>query len=222
MRTSRLARRQKGVLLGVFALAILIGVMPTNVLSTASYSVSIVYTEFNSGTATEHTFPGGANYTLPWKVVITNKLTYNETTSNPVAILLLCNASDKDDLMDLMFQDTGVVDVYQSYTGSGVKIGSFPWTTLIPATYTFSVDGLVVKNKTDTQFEFNFNAWPLRNVSAKGSAEDMVTAGTMQLDFSSGTGDFGLDIVFSVVPLMVTIAVLGMIIKMFDKMGKNI
>jgi len=225
MQALKSVRAKRRLLVVFLALAILIPAVP--VAATPAYSISVIYTEFNSLAWTEHTFPGGANYTLPWQVKITNKLTYNETGAAQSAKLQFCNASNKDDLFDLMFHNCstttkkGTVDVYQSYTGTGVKIGSFPYTYEEPATYYFSTDGVIVKNKTDTQFEFNFNAWTLLNVSAQGSTEFVATAGIMQLDLSSGAA-YGLDIVYAMIPLMIMITVIGMIVKMVDKMGRNI
>jgi len=218
-------KRQRAKRLFVAVLALILIPSALIAQATPAYKISVIYTEFNSQTATEHTFPDSANYTLPWKAEITNKLTYNETGAAQSAKILFCNASDSSDLLDLMFNNCstttgkGIVDVYQSYTGTGVKVGSFPYTYEKSATYLFSEDGLVVKNDTDTQFEFNFNAWTIDNVSVQGGSDFVATAGIMQLNFSSGA-EYGLDIVFNMMPILVALSVIGMVVKMVNRMSK--
>ena len=226
MQALKRARANRRLLVVFLALAIL-SPAATGALATANYKVSIVYTEFNVIDETEHTFPNDSNYTLPWRMDLINKLTYNDTTTNPGANLKFTNYENSSKgIIELYYfkpdaEGKGSVNVYASETTVGNLIDIIPYTIDSPQTLSTVVDGITIKNATDTQLEYNFKAFGISNVSARGAVANCCTAGFMQLEFSSGS-KYGLDIVYEMIPLMITLTVIGMVIKMVDKMGKNI
>lgn len=156
---------------------------------------------------------------------MTNKLTYNDTTSDPAAKIGFVNYLNKSlGVIDLIWAEPtagyGTVDVYVGEGASGSKVGTIPYTIDSTQVLYVVVDGITIKNETDTQLEYNFNTFGIGNVSAAGTINDSATAGFLQLEFHSGS-EYGIDIVSSFLPLMVSLAVLGMIVKMFDKLGKQ-
>ena len=226
MQALKRVRAKRRLLVVVLALAILIPAA-TGALATVSYKVSCIYTEFNVTTKTTHTFPNDANYTLPWRAVMTNKVTYNDTTTSPACKIGFVNAANSSEgVMDFNWgkpdaNGKGNLEVYIGEGTSGNLIDTVPFTIDQPLTIYIVADGITIKNSTDIQLEYNFKAFAICNVSASGSVADCATAGFLQIEFSSGA-QYGLDIVYSMIPLMVTITVIGMIVKMMDRMGKSI
>ena len=209
----------------VATLAVLMIFSATSVLATPSYNVSVIYTEFNSTSWTEHTFPNSANYTVSWSVDLTNRLTYNETTDSCSAKIRFQNGEDVSaGVIDLQYFEptlgVGTVDIYASETDTGAKIGSMDYTTDEAITLAVSADGLTVTNDTGLQIEYNFLGFDIVNVSAQGGSVFEVTAGFFQLEFSDSSTD-SIAILTEILPLMVTLAVLGMVFKMFDNLGKK-
>ena len=215
-------QRVKHLIISLLALTIVIS--PLAVLGTPSYSVSVIYSEFNVATYTEHTFPSEGNYTLPWSVVVTNKLTYNETTDACNAKVRFQNGLNiSEGVVDLQwFEPTagiGTLDVYVSETDTGVKVGSLDYETDEEWTVNFASDGITLLNESGSQLEYNFNAFDINNVSVTGIV-DAVTAGFVQLDFSD-TSEYGLDIISAMLPLLVTLTMFSVIIKSVNKLGKG-
>ena len=215
--------RAKRFLVAVLAISMIFSA--TSVLATPSYNVSVIYTEFNSTDWTEHTFPNSANYTVSWNVDLTNRLTYNETTDDCSAKIRFQNGADTSaGVIDLQYFEptlgVGTVDVYASETDTGVKIGSMDYTTDETITLVVSADGLTLTNDTGLQIEYNFLGFDILNVSAQGGSIYEVTAGFLQLEFGAGSTE-SIAILTDILPLMVTLAVLGMVFKMFDNLGKK-
>lgn len=218
-------KKQRAKRLSVAVLALLILVPCANAsLATASYKVSLLALEFNSTDYTEHNFPSNANYTLPWRVELTNKLVYNETTESPSGKVLFQNMLNiSEGILEIQWfettDDKGLMDVYASETSSGNLIDTITYSIDELWTLKMSVDGFTYANASGVQIEFNFNGFGISNVSACGGIADSAESGFVQLEFSSGT-EYGIDIVYAMMPLLLTLAVIGMVVKMVDRMGK--
>ena len=226
MQALKRARAKRRLLVVFLALAILIPAA-TGAAATANYRVSCIYSEFNVTTKTTHTFPEDATYTLPWQAVMTNKVTYNDTTTSPACKIGFVNAANiSEGVVDFNWgkpdaNGKGNLEVYIGEGTIGNLIDTVPFTIDQPLTIYLVADGITIKNSTDTQLEYNFKAFAICNVTACGSVADCAIAGFLQLEFSAGA-EYGLDIVYAMIPLMITITVIGMVVRMMDKMGKSI
>lgn len=178
----------------------------------ATQRVSVLYSDLNVDSWTEYEVPTG-NYTTPYTVKITPSVTWNATTSNARFQLNFRNASATYQDYLIEFSDAGVlVCVY-----NGTQVGATTFTMDTEITIKVQSDGYTVNNGSGVQVTFYGDfSFPIDGVFARGNVVDTTTAGTVIVEFNDG-GDFGLDIITDMIPIIVTIAILGAVLKMFRK-----
>lgn len=209
--------RVKRILL-VFAL---VGIMTASVTvaqATPTYNLSTVYTLFNTVTPAEMDVVGSANYTAPYKLTILFDLVFNETTSNPTATLGFRNASDEGatgEAFEVRFYETFALWLNVGTVDSMVDgVIQTEFTVGTEIELRVAVDGVTVYNGTDTTTHY-FVTYDVNGLWTEGKV-DAFTGGAMHTEFSDG-GEFGLDIITEMLPVIVTIAILGVIMKQFGK-----
>lgn len=187
----------------------------------SSYSISVHYTEFNSDTFIQHNVPSG-NYTAPYTIEIdTSGIVWNDTTTVSWINMQFRNASDETagEIIGIkMMESSSVLQVLSGTTGTPVIIGSTKFTITSIITIEVSVDGFTVDNGTAVQLEYFTPSFDINGVWVNGVAFS-VEGGIANLAFDDTGGDYGIDILVDFMPLLVTIAVLGMVMKSFDRLG---
>ena len=216
----RYTLRRVNRILIVFALiGLLLGVVIAE--GTATNNLSIPLTTINSGTPVEHNVALEANYTAPYTITILPSLVWNETTDNPFLHVGFRNASNEVDgemwEIWLAEEPTATLRAQYGIVATMNIVGSSNFTMGTEITVSVDTDGFSVHNGTDTVIEYFAPMFDINGLWAWGKV-NAATSGICNVEFSDG-GDFGIDILISFMPLLVTIAVLGMVMKSFDRLG---
>ncbi|MCK5605224.1 hypothetical protein KAR91_25255 [Candidatus Pacearchaeota archaeon] len=182
------------------------------VKATPTQSVSVLYTALNETGWTEFAVPTG-NYTAPYTVKLLPNFVWNATTQDAQFQLQMRNASDTYQSWMIHFFDGGTINgVY-----NGSIVGSCDFTMETEIEVKVATDGFTVNNGSAIQIEFFADfTMPIDGTWVHGQQEFTLTSGTVNMEFNDG-GDYGVDIITSMIPLIVTIAVLGAVLKMFKK-----
>jgi len=214
------ALRAKSLLLAVFALTIL-NISVLSVSATATYTISHPYSDFNSVTATKRNIPEG-NYTAPWRAIVTPSVTWNKTTSTPYMKVHFQNVTDETkNFVSLQFLNTSNLYVIYGVDGdSGQQVGAGTYTMGESVTVYASIDGFRVNNGTVDVVEYFVTMFTIDGSGGAGGVDFSCLSGVVNIKFSSGS-EFGLDLVFEMVPLIVAITLLGVVFKAFGKIGKT-
>lgn len=209
--------RVKRILIVFALIGLVFSVLP--VKATVTYNVSAIYTDFNASDWVEHDVPGSANYTVPYTVKIdVSTIAWNETTAVTWMTFQLRNASDEasGEIIGIKLLEAGsVLQVLSGTTGTPVIIGATTFTLASEIVIKVSVDGFTVNNGTAIQITYYTPGFSVNGMYVNG-VEFSVTAGVANMEFNDG-GDFGLDIITDMIPIIVTVAILGAVLKQFGK-----
>lgn len=211
--------RVKRILI-VFALIGLVMSSVANVKANPTYSISDLYSVYNSSSWTEKDVPSG-NYTAPYSIIVNADITWNGTTSNAQFTATFRNISNEVDgeLFGVKFLDSGVMQLLAGTTASVNVVGSSTYTIGTDVKVSVAVDGIKCYNGSETFGEYYMTTFNVDGHHGSGGT-DFMTAGKVNYTYNDG-GDYGLDIISSMVPVLVTIAVLGAVMKAFTKFKVN-
>ena len=211
--------RRVNQILIVFALiSMLLTALITS--ATPTYNLSLVYSECNSAEWTEKDVPSG-NYTAPYSITITPNIVWNETTANPQVTIHFRNVSNEinGELFGVKLYETGSLQLLYGNTTSVVVVGSSTYTLGTEIKVSVMLDGFKVHNGTAIVIEYYDAPHDINGFHASGVVF-ATESGSILFEFSDG-GEYGIDILVSFMPLLVTLAVLGMVMKSFDRLGSR-
>jgi len=206
----------------------------------ATFAYSFVYSEFNKETATWKTVDKTRD---AWKITIDNYLTYSGV-SGAHAKLRFSNATTNSTFpFDFNCHKYGEKWGFEIWIATKVDPTSDDWAKIggydgvdfgEPVYLTLDSDGyLDVGNKTDLDVyvsDYALGKFDLTYVGALGggvnftAGEKVATAGYITVEISDPPIALGLeatvDILFAVIPVIFTVAVIGLVIKMFKELSK--
>lgn len=189
---------------------------------------TIPYQYFNN---TMTFFTLNHNYTDSWTVYITNCLTYNTTTAGRANIRLSPeDTTVKKNCIELHFEYDGDLFIYYSdETETEVGIGSGKWVSGEAVVVCVTADGIInVGNKTDRDsIVKNYGAgssavdlYKVGAASGSGAAESVATAGYMNIEVGGYSSGANITSVVTVwLPIIVSIAMLGMVLGIIKQLG---
>jgi len=206
-------------ILMVFALICLI-LSVSVIKANPTYTVSALYTDFNSVSWTEHDVPSG-NYTVPYTVRVMPYLTLN-STGNPSAQIHFVNITNEVDgeLFGISLYKAGVIQVNSGVRTGVVVVATDVYTMEETITIRVQEDGFTVNNGTDTICEYFTTMFSIDGVYVRGVTAYTATAGYVNVEFSDGT-EYGLDIINEILPAMVAITVLSSLLGALAVMTKK-
>ncbi|RLI44548.1 hypothetical protein DRO69_07165 [Candidatus Bathyarchaeota archaeon] len=192
----------------------------------ASFAYSFTYTSFNT---TTWTYKQTDEARTAWQVEIVNNLVYNTTTAGTAKIELTNATSGNQTIIDLCYASDGTLDVWIGDETSRDKVTSGSWTADEKIYYTLDSNGyLDIGNETDRDSilsDYVLGAFSLEyvgassqegaNVATSGYISVEITDAPISVEFETVT-----DIIYAVIPLIFTVAVLGVVIKMFKSVSK--
>lgn len=196
-------------------------------LATAKFSHSFDYTVFNSTALTWQTLDKTyESFQAKVYVSLTWDTTYNGTLSAEVRITDVANDTTNTGAK-VCFNSAKLLDVWWMDNGTATKIGSITLQDYEePIVVTYKDSKLYVGNST------HYNAYidgfiageaTFDYIGAKGDT-GLTTAGyvSVEIDTAPISLDLNaaLDVIYVTIPLIFTVAVLGVIIKMFKEVSK--
>jgi len=215
--------KQSSILLTAILVTLLLTV---NVVHAGDYTVSFSYTQFNSTTETKKALDKEYK---EWYAEYWNKLTYNTTTSNPLAIVGFINATSLPNWsIDIKFDKSGGFSVWLWDGSSATQIGTGTWNSSEPVVWTYDRDTgkLNVGDREDYgRFiedyglgDLGSNAKYVKCVGSHTGANYVATAG--RVDVVIGKIPLGTtigqvtSIVYVFIPCIIAIAVMGILLSM--------
>ena len=201
----------------------------------AESAISIPYTTFNLDSASMKTYHLDQVYSPTWQARIDFHLTFNTTTPNTQACIILpANNSEYTPALLIYLHSAGDlrIDFQDESGGAAVRIADSKWVEydggdeVIIDMYTdylnIRVYNETAKSYTYAVKNFAVEGWKIGSIRAYGGA-DYATSGYISVKVDTGVADMSstVDIIIQVVPILAVVAALGACIGMIKKVGQG-
>jgi hypothetical protein len=215
-------------------IALLLTTIPAAVVF-AKDAISIPYTTFNLDSTNIKTYTLSQVYKPTWQARMDFHLQFNTTTPNTQACIIFpANNTDYAPAIFVFFHSAGdlLIDFLETAGEPAVRIANSKWVEydggdeVILDMYQDYLN-IRVYNATSKSYTYiikNFavQAWNMGAVRAYGG-QDYAVSGYISVTVDTGTADLSstVEIIIQVVPVLATVAVLGVVIKMIKKTGEG-
>ena len=203
------------------SIVFLLTAFSVNVVSAKEVSIEVVSTEFNTATVTQHNL--NTTFTSLYMLNITDKLDFNTTTTTANASIFFYHVGNVSEYINFLFNGTYFYIIGVSNNETVTLLDNSTYTSDV-SVWCYEGNASVYVDDVSTANMTSFTVFDTSYFNCSG-ATNLINSTSGNVTVYSGTLPLGRVTSYQIgliIPIVIAFAVITMMVKMIDKMGKKL